>query len=553
MVIVNLILVLSNIMAADQIIITPPDLITPLQDYSVSLFNSSDTHLITSDANWRGLAAPGRRVISHTDTVSVIFTQTTTDPNAFQVFYHAYSTDGGDNWTPVQAGNGNYNQIKSHQAQCFDFYIVEPEISVCPYLFWTENGFPYYTYDELPPFQLFTQVNICSISLSSICGVAWDDNHRFATGINTTTSDIWGFTSTDGGTSWNSAVIVPKGAAIDQIAAICDKGSNGYIFLYYGRQLNANGPILTYYIESTNYGITWTSPKSLMTPTINNGQDTLSLSLSGYSLIVEPLNFTPYIIAKFDTSKSCTESYDFGEIYFTKPSGGNPGNYNFQSDQYTPVIAGSPDSFEHISGFPSIGLHYQRPYYWYDLKAIYCFSLSALDTLGGWNSALTAEYSTDLGNSWDVSIVAPILDSFSYYFPNCSKHNFDNLSHIEVTFIKEFPSFSDLDNLHLYHKRYDFYDLVGFQEQPGPNIPSYYLVEVKTKNNQIQFNLNLPQDGHTTLKIYDITGREIQTVIDRPLPAGNHVFNWIYDNPPGNYIYRLTSGEYKNWGRCMTL
>ena len=106
MVIVNLILVLSNIMAADQIIITPPDLITPLQDYSVSLFNSSDTHLITSDANWRGLAAPGRRVISHTDTVSVIFTQTTTDPNAFQVFYHAYSTDGGDNWTPVQAGNG---------------------------------------------------------------------------------------------------------------------------------------------------------------------------------------------------------------------------------------------------------------------------------------------------------------------------------------------------------------------------------------------------------------------------------------------------------------
>ena len=47
-----------------------------------------------------------------------------------------------------------------------------------------------------------------------------------------------------------------------------------------------------------------------------------------------------------------------------------------------------------------------------------------------------------------------------------------------------------------------------------------------------------------TLKIFDITGREITTIINKEMPAGNHNFQWnAMNESSGIYFYRVEAGS----------
>jgi photosystem II stability/assembly factor-like uncharacterized protein len=54
---------------------------------------------------------------------------------------------------------------------------------------------------------------------------------------------------------------------------------------------------------------------------------------------------------------------------------------------------------------------------------------------------------------------------------------------------------------------------------------------------------------HITVKIYDLQGREVATVLDRVMPAGEHTVMFDAGQlPPGVYLYRLeTAGQLDNW------
>jgi hypothetical protein len=55
----------------------------------------------------------------------------------------------------------------------------------------------------------------------------------------------------------------------------------------------------------------------------------------------------------------------------------------------------------------------------------------------------------------------------------------------------------------------------------------------------------LPVTGHVELNIYDITGREIATLLDETLTAGNHTVTFDgAGHPSGIYIAHLTSGSF---------
>lgn len=64
----------------------------------------------------------------------------------------------------------------------------------------------------------------------------------------------------------------------------------------------------------------------------------------------------------------------------------------------------------------------------------------------------------------------------------------------------------------------------------------------------IQFDL--PQPEAVVLKIYDLLGQEIRTIVDRDMPAGSHQVRWDgknnsnYDVPTGTYIYRIVAGRF---------
>lgn len=58
-------------------------------------------------------------------------------------------------------------------------------------------------------------------------------------------------------------------------------------------------------------------------------------------------------------------------------------------------------------------------------------------------------------------------------------------------------------------------------------------------------SFTLSQQHHTTLKVYDMLGREIATVVDDMLDAGTHRFNFNGSNlASGVYLYRIVSGSF---------
>lgn len=75
-----------------------------------------------------------------------------------------------------------------------------------------------------------------------------------------------------------------------------------------------------------------------------------------------------------------------------------------------------------------------------------------------------------------------------------------------------------------------------FQNYPNPFNP----------NTTIKFNI--AQTSHVSLKVYDILGREIATLVDAEKPPGIHEVQFNNDNShtsSGVYFYELKVGEYR--------
>lgn len=59
----------------------------------------------------------------------------------------------------------------------------------------------------------------------------------------------------------------------------------------------------------------------------------------------------------------------------------------------------------------------------------------------------------------------------------------------------------------------------------------------------IQYSLQ--KSSHVILKIYNLTGQEIETLVDEYETTGEHVINWLPRGlPNGIYLYRLQAGEF---------
>jgi uncharacterized lipoprotein YddW (UPF0748 family) len=75
-------------------------------------------------------------------------------------------------------------------------------------------------------------------------------------------------------------------------------------------------------------------------------------------------------------------------------------------------------------------------------------------------------------------------------------------------------------------------------------------------NPETKIRFSLPESGFVTLKIYDVTGRLISTLLNEQINAGNHEveFNSSESNlPSGIYIYRLTADKFSASGKMVLL
>ena len=52
-------------------------------------------------------------------------------------------------------------------------------------------------------------------------------------------------------------------------------------------------------------------------------------------------------------------------------------------------------------------------------------------------------------------------------------------------------------------------------------------------------------DQHLPLKVYDVLGNEIETLVNTEKPAGTYEITWnAIDLPSGVYFYRIVAGDF---------
>lgn len=73
-------------------------------------------------------------------------------------------------------------------------------------------------------------------------------------------------------------------------------------------------------------------------------------------------------------------------------------------------------------------------------------------------------------------------------------------------------------------------------------------------NSQTNFSFSLAEAGHVTLKVFDLLGREVASVLDKNMDANSYTVSWTADGlPTGVYMYTLTSGEFSQTKKLLFL
>ena len=90
--------------------------------------------------------------------------------------------------------------------------------------------------------------------------------------------------------------------------------------------------------------------------------------------------------------------------------------------------------------------------------------------------------------------------------------------------------------------------IVGIDDQAELLTPTAYALGQNYPN---PFNVrtfiefSLPEAGQVIIRAYDITGREVGTILDSYQQAGYHTVNWdAAELASGMYFYKLTAGDY---------
>lgn len=71
-------------------------------------------------------------------------------------------------------------------------------------------------------------------------------------------------------------------------------------------------------------------------------------------------------------------------------------------------------------------------------------------------------------------------------------------------------------------------------------------------NPSTKIEYSLPKNSYTTIKIYNVIGKEVAILVDKFETAGNHIVSYDASNlPSGVYLYTLTAGDYSETKRMV--
>lgn len=89
-------------------------------------------------------------------------------------------------------------------------------------------------------------------------------------------------------------------------------------------------------------------------------------------------------------------------------------------------------------------------------------------------------------------------------------------------------------------------ELISIRKDDNPNLPCSFVLEQNYPNpfnQETKIEYKIPEQGWVTIKIFDILGREIETLVNEQKPPGNYTVRWNATGmPSGIYFYRLQAG-----------
>ena len=77
--------------------------------------------------------------------------------------------------------------------------------------------------------------------------------------------------------------------------------------------------------------------------------------------------------------------------------------------------------------------------------------------------------------------------------------------------------------------------------------------------NMTRIRLHLATSGHVTLKVYNVSGQLVKTLVDDSMKPGKYTLNWACDNnagrrvAPGAYFYRMVAPGYEKTRKVVLL
>lgn len=99
--------------------------------------------------------------------------------------------------------------------------------------------------------------------------------------------------------------------------------------------------------------------------------------------------------------------------------------------------------------------------------------------------------------------------------------------------------------------------VVSATPRAGANTPAEYSIAQNYPNPfnaSTTFAFTIPEAGFVSLKVFDLLGREVATVINQELAADFHTVNWTAEGlPTGMYMYKLTAGQFSQTRKLLYL
>jgi hypothetical protein len=301
--------------------------------------------------------------------------------------------------------------------------------------------------------------------------------------------------STDGGLSWGADAHLSNDTLVSWYPSVSVSDSVVHVVWEDTRDGNGEGEI--YYKRSTDKGVNWGAETRLTNDTSYSNAPSVSVSGS-----------VVHVVWHDDRDGNT-------EIYYKRST---DGGISWEID----TRLTNKNAF---SKFPSVSVSGSVIHVvWFDER----------DEVNNWE--IYYKRSTDGGISWgaDTRLTNNSADS---QFPSVSVS--DSVVHVVW--------FDDRDGNHeIYYKRNPTDNVTGI-ENISSELPKEFNLEQNYPNPfnpSTKINYKISATGKISLKVYDVLGNEVATLVNEEKPAGSYEVTFNAEGlASGVYIYRLKSGS----------